>query len=165
FEEAALEYHPENKPPEDVQFARLGLIEFRYRYPNGTPPQVTPTPRPYVTPAEGYGCWSRQDMPPMNPTPGITLQQAEEYARKRFPTTNFSTGEQLGKLFSGKHVSVDASGPDSDYQLFEDAWVLYFELGPHPRDDASITRAYGIYVASDTGEILPGCEWSVMGTP
>lgn len=165
FEDAALEYHPENKLPDDVQFAPLGLIELRYRYPGGTLPQVTPTPRPYVTPAPGYGCWSREDMPPSNPTPGITQQQAEEYARRRFPTSDYGKGEQLGPLTAGRHVSVDASGPDSDYQLFEDAWVLYFELAPHPRDDASLSRAYGIYVDSDTGEVLPGCEWTMMGAP
>ncbi|MDQ3705428.1 MAG: hypothetical protein M3437_09450 [Chloroflexota bacterium] len=163
FERAALEYHPENIPPDDVQFAPLGLLQFRYRYPNGTPNQATPTPRPYVTPAPGFGCWTRDQLPPSNPAPGISLQQAEDYARKHFATIGVSMGggEALGPLIYSKHVSVDITGPDSDYQLFEDAWMMYFRLGPEPKDAMSPSYSYGIYVDSDTGELLPGCEWTV----
>ena len=165
FERAVLEYHPENQPPDDVQFAPLGLVQFRYRYPNGVPDQATPTPRPYVTPAPGYGCWTRAEQPPTNPTPGITLQQAEDYARNHFQASAFANGEELGPLLSGKHVSVDISGPDSDYELFEDAWMLTFSLGPEPTDAMSARSGYGIYVDSDRGEILPGCEWTATSIP
>lgn len=37
FERAVLEYHPEQKPPYDVQIASLGSMRLRQLYPNGAP--------------------------------------------------------------------------------------------------------------------------------
>ncbi len=56
FERAVMEYHPELKPPHQVQLTALGTLRHRALYPNGAPmaasnpiPTPSPSPTPYPT--------------------------------------------------------------------------------------------------------------------
>ena len=175
FEQAALEDHPENNPPDDVRFAPLGLYEFKHRYPNGIPSNPTPTPRPYVTPGPIRGCWRRNDLPPINPTPAVSLRQAEANTRAHY--AHIMNGRKLGPLNYSKHVSVDITGAQSDIEIFRDAWFLSFHTDvptptPLPPDIPGDLyhmewqmNAYSVYMDADTGQVLPGCEWGVISSP
>lgn len=175
FERAALEYHPENNPPDDIRPAPLGLYEFRHKYPNGIPNNPTPTPRPYVTPEPGLGCYRRSDLPPSEPTPAVSLAQAEANARAHYSQAKF--GRALGPLAFGKHVSVDITGPQSDVEILRDAWQLSFLTDvptptPYPTDTPGLifgmpvaSESYMVYIDAETGQVLPGCEWGVIAAP
>jgi hypothetical protein len=175
FERAALEYHPENLPPDDVQFAPLGLYEFRHRYPGGIPNNPTPTPRPYTTPEPGRGCQGQIVLPPAKLTPTVSLAQAEAHVRDRYSQMN--NGLQLGPLVISKYASVDITHPQSDVEIFRDAWHLGFRKDvatptPLPTDVPADMfdmppplATYNVYVDAETGQVLPGCEWEVTSAP
>jgi hypothetical protein len=44
FQRARFEAHNENQPPNDVLLGLLGAEQFKAKYPNGTPPSVSPPP-------------------------------------------------------------------------------------------------------------------------
>jgi hypothetical protein len=43
FERAVFEYHPENRPPNDVLLSLLGVFLYKQKYPNGAPGQTPNT--------------------------------------------------------------------------------------------------------------------------
>lgn len=159
FEDAALEFHPEIAPPNDVIFVPLGRYEFNYRYPNGVPNNPTPTPRPYITPQAGYGCWRNAELEDASGKPNIELAEAEQIARKHYADMRPSPGytESLGELRLSRYVRVDITGPQADVAIYRDAWHLMFlKVLDNPSPDHA--QGYNVFIDGESGEILPGCE-------
>jgi hypothetical protein len=58
FERAVFEYHPENRPPNDVLLSQLGTFRYRAKYPSGPPlAQSIPPPAPGCTSRVTPGSW------------------------------------------------------------------------------------------------------------
>lgn len=167
FEDAAFEAHPENMPPDDVQFVPLGQYELNYRYPKGIPNNATPTPRPYVTPESGYGCWRSADMPDATSKPTVPLADAEKAAREHFEQVQrtspaASIAGTLGEIASSRYINVDISGPTSDMAFYRDAWYLSFTRLPD-KPSPGTTYRFFVFIDGATGQVLPGCDGFIDG--
>jgi hypothetical protein len=60
FERAVFEFHPENRPPNDVLLSQLGTFRYRAKYPSGAPlaqgvPPASPGCASHVTPGTWRG--------------------------------------------------------------------------------------------------------------
>jgi heat shock protein HslJ len=98
FERARFEYHPENAPPYDVLFGRLGAdILETYLNPPITPTPAPPTPTPGLGPG---GCTPKMTFDEDVTVPnGTTLQPGAEFVRtwrvQNIGTCYWDTGYRL----------------------------------------------------------------------
>jgi hypothetical protein len=173
FENAAFRYNPGVPPPGDVALLPLGEIDFQEKYGGKEPNNATPTPRPYGTPAPGYGCWRDATTEPAKGRPKFTKEQVEAFVRQNYVAVGHPG--RITELQVSEYILVDPGGPDDHRGLKVEAWRLSFKhepLGytPSPTPipgqlDWGPWYGYRAYVDGKTGQLLPGCEKFSMAIP
>jgi hypothetical protein len=173
FEHAVFRHNPNSAPPDDVTLLPLGEIDYGERYGGRDPNNASPTPRPYSTPAPGYGCWRDATTEPAKGQPKFSKEQVEAFVRQNYVAVGHPG--RITELQVAEYILIDPGGPDDNRGWKVEAWRLSFKREPpgytpppSPEPNKPYmweTYSYMAYVDGETGLMLSGCEKFITAAP
>lgn len=145
FERAVFEYHPENRPPNDVLLSQLGTFLGREKYTKGFPTRSGETPfyENRTDPANAllsfYNAVNRKEYERAynyfqgapNPHPGLAppyAQFAQGYANTAaviIAIGKIETGAGAGNIYASMPVVITATQNDGTRQIFSGCYVMH----------------------------------------